>query len=184
MNDSLNVGVSKSCRMRLSSIFFLSANQGNYFLKRNFSGSSEQGRYCNDDDIAFVCRFQIFLKRKSLEFSLRFVIFSSTQHVHGYGIVRDFKSDSPLRISFQKIKNSFSISTNLLTVICWRWFVMWSSDDDKNMFTKSQVINIYSTVRTPWHSSDGFPKSEISFFSPIHSGKKGCDCVTALEREI
>lgn len=100
-NDSLNVGVSKSCRMHLSSIFFfLSTNQGNYFLKRNFSGSSEQGRYCNDDDIAFVCRFQIFLKRKSLEFSLRFVIFSSSQHVHGYGVVRDFKSDSPLRISF------------------------------------------------------------------------------------
>lgn len=79
--ERLNVGVSKSCRMRPSSfVFFFPANQGNYFLKRNFSDSSKTWAILYDDDIAFVCRFQIFLKRKSLEFSLRFVIFSSIQH--------------------------------------------------------------------------------------------------------
>ncbi len=107
--------------------FFLSANQGNYFLKRNFSGSSEQGRYCTMTILPSFVVSKYFWNGKVWNFPCAS---SSSRLPNTYTELYVISNLIPHSESL-----SFSRLTNLLTVICWRWFVMWSSDDDKNMFT-------------------------------------------------
>ncbi len=128
-NDSLNVGVSKSCRMRLSSKFFIFSRQIRATIKkkRNFSDSSKHGRYCTMTILPSFVVSKYFWNGKVWNFPCAS---SSSRLPNTY-------TDTELYVISNLIPHSeflsFSRLTNLLTVICWRWFVMWSSDDDKNI---------------------------------------------------